>query len=259
LTKTVNSGYFFGNKVVLYRNYRKFKNRFPKDFEFHPESFILREDKKLMAEKFKNYKQTENNLWIYKPPSGSLGLGIKLLKNEKDFQKYSFINRYISNPHLLYGRKYHIRMYVVVTGIFPLKIYVFNEGQVMQASSDYIYDIKKMNKKTSMLTNGHQNFHKPGYKKNITLDTEDGSEWTIKTLSKFVERKGGNWTKVWEGIKDISVKTIFISYGEMQKTILKNYPNIRSNNIIHRYGFDIMIDDNLKPWLLDIFDKCFNI
>ena len=57
-------------------------------------------------------------------------------------------------------------------------------------------------------------------KKNITLDTEDGSEWTIKTLSKFVERKGGNWTKVWEGIKDISVKTIFISICPVTRTYI---------------------------------------
>jgi hypothetical protein len=71
-------------------------------------------------------------------------------------------------------------MYVIVTGFLPLKIYVFNEGQVMQASSDYIYDINKMEKTTSMLTNGHQNFHKPGYKNNITLDTQDGSEWKLK-------------------------------------------------------------------------------
>ena len=251
----LNSVRLFGNKVVLYRNYRYFKNRFPKDFDFHPESFILSEDKELMAEKFKNYTQTENDLWIYKPPKGSLGLGIKLLKTKEDFQKYSFINRYISNPHLLYGRKYHIRMYVVVTGILPLKIYVFNEGQVMQASSDYIYNLSEIENRTSMLTNIHQNFQRPGYNNNVTFDREDGSQWTIKTLSKFIERKGGNWTKLWEGIKDISVKTILISYGEMQKTILENYSNIRSNNLIHRYGFDIMIDDNLKPWLLEVNTK----
>ena len=146
-------------------------------------------------------------------------------------------------------------MYVVVTGIFPLKIYVFNEGQVMQASSDYIYDIKKMNKKTSMLTNVFQNGKKPGYKKKITLDTEDGSEWTIKTLSKFVERKGGNWTKIWEGIKDISVKTILTGFGDIQKIILENYPNLRSNNLVHRYGFDVMIDDTFTPWLLEVNTK----
>ena len=143
-------------------------------------------------------------------------------------------------------------MYVIVTGFLPLKIYVFNEGQIMQASSDYSYKLSKIEKKTSMLTNVFQNGKKPGYKRNIKLDTEDGSEWTIKTLSKFVERKGGNWTKVWEEIKDISVKTILTGFGDIQKIILENYPNLRSNNLVHRYGFDVMIDDTFTPWLLEV-------
>ena len=57
-----------------------------------------------MKKKFKNYKQKENDLWIYKPPLGLQGVGIKFMKSEKDFLKYSFISKYISNPHLLYGK-----------------------------------------------------------------------------------------------------------------------------------------------------------
>ena len=43
-----------------------------------------------MKKKFKNYKQKENDLWIYKPPLGLQGVGIKFMKSEKDFLKYSF-------------------------------------------------------------------------------------------------------------------------------------------------------------------------
>ena len=170
----------YSNKAQLYRNFRKLKSKFQNDFKFLPETYLLPEDKEIILEKFNNYTFKENDLWIYKPPKGSLGIGIKLLKKKEDFLKSSFISKYISNPLLLYKRKFHIRMYVVVTGFLPLKIYIFNEGQVMQASSDYIYDIKKMHKKTSMLTNVFQNGKKPGYKKNITLDTQDGSEWKLK-------------------------------------------------------------------------------
>ena len=41
----------------------------------------------------------------------------------------------------------------------------------------------------------------------------------------------------------------------MQKAMLEDYKNLRSNNIAHRYGFDIMIDDNLRPWLLEVNSK----
>ncbi len=250
-----NSSYYLGNKAALFRNYRKLKNKFPKDFEFHPESFLLSEDREILRERFKDYIQTKDDLWVNKPPGGTLGLGIKLMKNGEDFLRHSFINRYISNPHLLHGRKYHIRMYVVVSGILPLKIYVFDEGQVMIASDKYYYNLDQIENPTSMLTNGHVNFNQPGYNTNITLDTEEGNEWTIKTLSKHIEKEGGNWTKIWEEIKDLSIKTILLGYGETQKIMIEEYPNLRKNNIIHRYGFDIMIDSNFKPWLLEVNTK----
>ena len=250
-----NSSYYLGNKAALFRNYRKLKNKFPKDFEFHPESFLLSEDREILRERFKDYIQTKDDLWVSKPPAGTLGIGIKLMKNGEDFLRHHFINRYISNPHLLHGRKYHIRMYVVVSGILPLKIYVFDEGQVMIASDKYYYNLDQIENPTSMLTNGHVNFNQPGYNTNITLDTEEGNEWTIKTLSKHIEKEGGNWTKVWEEIKDLSIKTILLNYGEIQKIMIEEYPNLRKNNIIHRYGFDIMIDSNFKPWLLEVNTK----
>ena len=206
----------------------------------------------IMKKKFKNYKRKKNDLWIYKPPLGLQGVGIKFMKSGKDFLKYSFISKYISNPHLLYGKKYHIRMYVVVTGILPLKIYIFDEGQVMRPANNYSYDLSKIENKTASFTNGHLNFHKPGYNPKATLDTEEGSEWSIKTLSRFIERNNGNWTELWNKIKDISVKTILMAFDESQRTMLEDFPNLRRNNIVHRFGFDIMMDDKLKPWLLEV-------
>ena len=37
----------------------------------------------------------------------------------------------------------------------------------------------------------------------------------------------------------IVVKTILVNFNEIQKKCY--FPNLRSNNIIHRYGFEIMI------------------
>ena len=36
--------------------------------------------------------------------------------------------QYIANPHLLDGYKYDLRLYVVVTCLNPMKIYLHNEG-----------------------------------------------------------------------------------------------------------------------------------
>ena len=96
----------YSDKAQLYRNFRKLKSKFQKDFKFLPETYLLPEDKDIILEKFNNYTFKENDLWIYKSPVGSLGVGIKLLKNKKDFLNSSFISKYINNPLLLYKRNF---------------------------------------------------------------------------------------------------------------------------------------------------------
>jgi tubulin polyglutamylase TTLL4 len=45
--------------------------------------------------------------------------------------------KYVAKPHLLQGRKYDMRIYVLVTSYEPLKIYVFKEGLVRLATVQY--------------------------------------------------------------------------------------------------------------------------
>ena len=53
------------------------------------------------------------------------------------------ISRYIDNPLLLYGHKFDLRIYVVVTCYDPLRIYVYREGLVRFATEKYNSSEKK--------------------------------------------------------------------------------------------------------------------
>ena len=44
-------------------------------------------------------------------------------------------SKYISNPHLINGLKYDLRVYVLVTSFNPLKIYIYNDGLVRFATA----------------------------------------------------------------------------------------------------------------------------
>ena len=63
------------------------------------------------------------------------------------------ISRYIDNPLLLYGHKFDLRIYVVVTSYDPLRVYIYREGLVRFASEKY--DLSKFSDETkfSHLTN----------------------------------------------------------------------------------------------------------
>ena len=63
--------------------------------------------------------------------------------NQKD--DHAVVCKYISNPLLVNRHKFDLRVYVLLTCIDPLRIYVYNEGLVRFASEPY--DLTKVAKK----------------------------------------------------------------------------------------------------------------
>ncbi len=79
-------------------------------------------------------------MWIVKPANLSRGRGIYLIEdvNEISVDDTSVISRYISNPLLINGHKFDLRLYIVVTSFDPLRIYIYKEGLARFASEQYI-------------------------------------------------------------------------------------------------------------------------
>lgn len=69
-----------------------------------------------------------------------------MTNNIEDIDKNSgnVVCRYITNPLLINGFKFDLRIYVCVTSYEPLRIYVYKEGLVRFASEQYeFYDDNK--------------------------------------------------------------------------------------------------------------------
>ncbi len=58
----------------------------------------------------------------------------------------SVVSRYITNPLLINGHKFDLRIYVLITSYEPLKIYIYKEGLARFASETYTSKIDKDNK-----------------------------------------------------------------------------------------------------------------
>ena len=95
-------------------------------------------------------KQTEpkKNIWIVKPANSSRGRGIHLIDDikEVDIDELSVISRYVTNPLLINGHKFDLRIYVCVTSYDPLRIYIYKEGLARFASETYSAKVNKNNK-----------------------------------------------------------------------------------------------------------------
>ena len=114
------------------------------------------------------------------------------------------------------------------------------------------YTTRNRKSKFAHLTNFSVNKKATNYKKagSVELDETETSKWQLKTLKIVMEQQGIDFSGIWESIKDLVIKTV-ISVEPM----LANNLNRASRNrhlCFEVYGFDVILDNNLKPWLLEV-------
>ncbi len=113
-------------KDHLSRNLIRLKKMFPEDYDFFPETYVMPMDYDTFKSQFP--KTGKQPTFIVKPQASSQGRGIFLTqtwRNVPNSHRY-VVQRYITNPYLLDDLKFDLRIYVLVTSVDPLKIYLFN-------------------------------------------------------------------------------------------------------------------------------------
>ena len=244
------------NKFNLHKNYDKMKSLFPKDYNYMTETYSYPEKKEIIDKKFQNYRQSKNNLWLVKPKSSSEGRGIHMFESLKSEKGSYLITKYIENPHLIYGKKYDFRIYILITSVNPLSIYIYRQGLVRIASEKYSLDANKLTSRYIHLTNTVVNKANKEYIFNDSIDSELGNKWSLKAYQKYCEKMGIDFEMIFDGIKDIAIKTILsindkLNKGEEVKYTHKNFYHRNYHNL---FGFDFILDDDFNVYLLEVND-----
>jgi len=94
----------------------------------------------------------------------------------------------------------------------------------------------------------NKNNKKYVYPKNIK-NIEDSNIWNLSILRKYFLRKGLDYDRIYDQVKDIFIKMIF-SVRQKLVNYMKKY-RLNNSNFYHLIGFDIILDENLKPYLLE--------
>lgn len=214
-------------------------------YNFSPIAFNLPNDYTRFVAEYGKLKQQHSEskhiLWICKPADLSRGRGIFLFRDISDLQYdcNAVVQQYISNPFLIGGYKFDIRVYVAVPSFHPLNIYIFEEGLVRFGTEKF--DLNALHNVFAHLTNTSINKHSPGY----ALDKErvgPGCKWTITQLRQYFHQHNVNDSTLWTRIINIIILTLLVQAPQVPKC----------ENCFELYGFDILIDENLKPWLLEV-------
>jgi hypothetical protein len=241
-----------GRKDRLYRNLARMKRHHgASGFSFFPQTWVLPQD---WEELKRDFGARGGGTLIVKPPASARGQGIKVISELSQIpkRKTALIQRYLDDPYLIDGFKFDLRIYVLVTSFDPLRVYVYEDGLVRFCTEKYRRGAKYANHKMMHLTNYSVQKKADEYVENKDAREDGaGSKWSVKALKRWFAERGVSDGALWTGIHDIIIKTL-LSVEDAVNTNLKMYARGNPRLCYELFGFDIFVDRQLKPWVLEV-------
>ncbi|CAM9480130.1 unnamed protein product, partial [Discosporangium mesarthrocarpum] len=167
-------------------------------YGFWTETFVLPSEYGMFVEEF---KRSPGAVWIMKPIGKAQGRGIFLFNKlsqisdwKKDHrwkadqpQAEAYIaQRYIGNPYLVGGKKFDLRLYVLVTSFSPLTVWLYSAGFARFSGARWVRDRADMDNLYVHLTNVAIQ------KKADDYDKEVGCKWDLHSIKMFMTQRHGS-------------------------------------------------------------------
>lgn len=264
-------------KVELAKNIERLQKIMPRVFTFHPKTFLLPGQYNELRSYMLSIPKPTKRTFIVKPDAGAQGKGIILVQNPDQLDDYiesAVAQQYIS-PFLIDGYKFDLRIYALLTSVDPLRIYIHKEGMARFCTEKYVKPKQSnLNQVYSHLTNYslnkfNENFQNPdefnkcveqfdSSKKEIIdrsemPENDKGSKRSLSSIYRDIEKMGYSTKELKSQIDNIICLTI----ASVQPFLAHNYhtaisANDEKSRCFEILGFDILIDKNLNPWLLEV-------
>jgi tubulin polyglutamylase TTLL6/13 len=256
------SMYLLCRKGHLGTTLGKLRHKLPSHFAFYPRTWSMRSERLQFTQYLTAVRQRRIlKYFIMKPNSGCQGRGIVVARDpltaldEHTLDNY-IVQEYIHRPLLLEGKKFDLRVYVLLTSIRHPSIFLFNDGLVRICTEQYEAPTEENVKNACKhLTNYAVNKKSSEYVFNTDVEHMDvGNKRNFAFLNRWLEDSGHSSAELWKQVGIIIVKTILSA----QPSIARVYDSCFPTGFNDGYccfevlGFDILIDHKMKPWLMEV-------
>lgn len=257
-------------KDRLWRTFRRYRERASGCAAFSsfvPETLCLpadvqalaawqaREEDELAAASASGATAGPDRLWIVKPAAGSYGRGIVVLPRLSDFavpDKPVVLQEYVARPLLVGGKKFDMRLYVLVTSYDPLRVYLFRNGLARFAVEPYDVSASLLDRPHVHLTNVTLNRNHPAFVKNESAaDDSHGTVWSLRALrAHLADAMGVDVPQAFAAVESLIVQSL-IAVQPSIAGALRRFSR-SDDTCFELYGYDVMFDECVRPWLLEV-------
>ncbi|TNJ30142.1 Tubulin tyrosine ligase [Giardia muris] len=213
--------------------------------DFLPLTYLLPSESSMFSEELKGKKKIP---YILKPAGSSQGKGIEIINRPAQFKRWMstqgssrsiyLASRYIDRPLLIGNRKFDIRLYVLVVSYTPLKAYIYQNAFCRFCTVEYSSDPDDISDPFVHLTNVAIQKHGEAY------SSRHGGKWDISNLKLYISGHYG-----YEATNKCFERLMFALIHSL-KAVQSSMAFSRSS--FECYGYDILIDERLHPWLLEV-------
>lgn len=200
-------------KSRLAQNLDRMRRTFPLEFSFYPRTWVLPAEWGGFKAEFDSHGKSTRT-FIIKPDSGCQGKGIFLTQNldRVDPIDSQVAQIYIRKPLLIDSLKFDLRVYVLVTSVIPLRVYVFKDGLARFCTEKYLHpSADNLDERCRHLTNYAINKDSTNFIANDSADRDDrGSKRSLRWLLDWIttEHGEGMAAAVWQKVCSACIKTL---------------------------------------------------
>ncbi|EQC32504.1 hypothetical protein SDRG_09830 [Saprolegnia diclina VS20] len=262
----VSKGHVYETQLRLQAEHSKFdfnfipaQYRLPQDVDEFSAAFRARRDDPLVATKPDD--ALYNRRWLLKSQAHR---GVRFFSGMEELGEHMHTNDMVAQciePLLISGHKFDIGLYVAVTSIDPLRIYIYHNALLRMCKLPYPVSLDNAADLESYVVDEYlPPWEMPALRdfySELPSKTSEGTSH-FGVLKKHLETIGLDADRFEREIYGDVVKIIAgnrAHFLDAERTYRRQHRQAQDNvgsNFFEMYRFDFMVEDNGKPWLMEV-------